>query len=85
MSIVFQVDCYSLYNILIVKNECTSVYNQSVLPDENGTVMVTVDSGLESNEEYKFIVSIMESEIEYGLSGSFSKWVHSFCNCVHAC
>ena len=61
------------------------MYNQSVLPDENGTVMVTVDSGLESNEEYKFIVSIMESEIEYGLSGSFSKWINSFCNCVHAC
>ena len=74
MSISFQVNCSKPYNILIVGNYNETIYNQSVLPNENGTVVVTVDSGLESNEEYNFTVTDnMMEHIRGGPSGSFSK------------
>ena len=71
MSISFQVNCSKPYNIVIVGNYNETVYNQSVLPNENGTVVVT---GLESNEKYNFTVTEnMMEHIRGGPSGSFSK------------
>ena len=74
VNVSFQVNCSKSYNIVIVGSNNESVSSHPAMPDVDGNVMVTVDSGLESNERYNFTVT---ENITEGMKGnpsvSFSK------------
>ena len=71
VSVSFQVNCPNPYNIMFIDINNEYICNHTKTPDENGNVVVTVDSGLECNERYHFTVT--NNETESNSSETFSK------------
>ena len=75
VSLSFMANCSMNYSIVIVdENSTASVHNHTSMPDENGTVTVNIDSGLENDKNYNFTVTENVTEgMKGNPSGSFSK------------